>query len=330
MNNISFINTTRGITVSIDFKTYPIASSNSRYDDVVAACIANDLPRLRDLVDVKQRIVDEAEATATGEITLVDGEILYQGVPVHNTITDRVLTMIREGANGIQPLLKFLNNLMENPSFAAVNELYGFLESSDLPITPDGYFQAYKMVKKDYTSIYDGKTDNSIRSTPTMARNLVNDDRNQTCSKGLHFCSQEYLGSYGTAKGTRCVVLKINPRDVVSIPTDYNNSKGRACQYEVIGELDNWDVTRLENDYTEQFTDGATKLVEPREKTPKSEPKTQNGAGNPAAKLDDNKVREIRNMAADGWTRTAIALSIGISRRQVGRILDGKAWTHVT
>jgi hypothetical protein len=33
------------------------------------------------------------------------------------------------------------------------------------------------------------------------------------------------------------VILKINPRDVVSIPSDYNNSKGRACRYEIAGEL---------------------------------------------------------------------------------------------
>jgi hypothetical protein len=33
------------------------------------------------------------------------------------------------------------------------------------------------------------------------------------------------------------MILKINPRDVVSIPVDYNDSKGRCCRYEVIGEL---------------------------------------------------------------------------------------------
>jgi hypothetical protein len=33
------------------------------------------------------------------------------------------------------------------------------------------------------------------------------------------------------------MILKISPADVVSIPTDYNNSKGRTCKYEVIGEL---------------------------------------------------------------------------------------------
>jgi hypothetical protein len=42
------------------------------------------------------------------------------------------------------------------------------------------------------------------------------------------------LKSFG---GERTVIVKINPRDVVSIPTDYDNSKGRACRYEVIGEV---------------------------------------------------------------------------------------------
>ena len=31
--------------------------------------------------------------------------------------------------------------------------------------------------------------------------------------------------------------MKINPRDVVSIPSDYNDAKGRACRYEVVGEV---------------------------------------------------------------------------------------------
>ena len=38
--------------------------------------------------------------------------------------------------------------------------------------------------------------------------------------------------------GERIVIVKINPRDVVSIPTDYNDSKGRACRYEVVDEID--------------------------------------------------------------------------------------------
>jgi hypothetical protein len=72
-----------------------------------------------------------------------------------------------------------------------------------------------------------------------MERNQVDDDKDRTCSTGLHFCSQDYLPSFGSAQGNRVVIVKINPADVVSIPSDYNNAKGRACRYEVVGEIGN-------------------------------------------------------------------------------------------
>jgi hypothetical protein len=70
-----------------------------------------------------------------------------------------------------------------------------------------------------------------------MNRNRVNEDKDQTCSSGLHFCSREYLPHYGSAEGGRVVVIKINPQDVVAIPSDYENAKGRCCRYEVLREL---------------------------------------------------------------------------------------------
>jgi hypothetical protein len=33
------------------------------------------------------------------------------------------------------------------------------------------------------------------------------------------------------------MLVKVNPADVVSIPSDYNNAKGRAWKYEVVGEM---------------------------------------------------------------------------------------------
>ena len=77
--------------------------------------------------------------------------------------------------------------------------------------------------------------DNSLGATVEMERNRVDDDKDRTCSTGLHFCSRDYLDHFG---GERLVIVKINPRDVVSIPSDYNDSKGRACRYEVVDEID--------------------------------------------------------------------------------------------
>jgi hypothetical protein len=152
--------------------------------------------------------------------------------------------MYKEGF-AIAPLEQFIDNLMENPSKRAVDELYGFLEKNTLPITDDGCFLAYKKVKADYKDVYSGTIDNSVGQNVSMPRNKVNDDANQTCSDGLHFCSIDYLKHFG---GERIVILKINPRDVVSIPVDYNNAKGRCCAYYVIGEVE--DAYRPEDAFT--------------------------------------------------------------------------------
>jgi hypothetical protein len=136
----------------------------------------------------------------------------------------------------VEPMVNFMENLMSNPSKRAVEELYAFLEKGNLPITADGCFLAYKKVRNDYLDIHSGTMDNSVGKTVEMERNEVDDDKDRTCSTGLHFCSLDYLNHFGS-QDSRTVVLKINPRDVVSIPADYHSTKGRACRYEVIDEI---------------------------------------------------------------------------------------------
>ena len=152
---------------------------------------------------------------------------------MHNALTTRMIQMLQDGFP-IEPMVKFMENLMSNPSKRAVDELFGFLEKNNLPITPDGHFLAYKKVREDYKDCHTGTMDNSVGQVVEMERNEVDDNKDRTCSSGLHFCSQNYLNHFS---GAHTMILKINPRDVVSIPSDYNDSKGRACRYEVIGEL---------------------------------------------------------------------------------------------
>lgn len=183
------------------------------------------------LIDVAAAVEDFGE----GRVTVEHGVVLYDGNQLHNTMTTRIISMMSEGFN-IAPMLLFLENLMENPDFRAVNELYGFLEATDLPITANGCFRAYKMVTRDYKDHYTGKFDNSIGTVVEMPRNQVNPDKASTCADGLHFCSQGYLSFYGG--GGRTVIVEINPRDVVAIPVDYGNAKGRCCRYTVVGEVE--------------------------------------------------------------------------------------------
>ena len=136
----------------------------------------------------------------------------------------------------IDPMVRFMENLMQNPSKRSVDQVYGFLEKNSLPITEDGYFLAYKKVRTDYLDIYTGTVDNSIGQVVQMDRNLVDDNPESHCSTGLHFCSESYLNGFGGG-GDPVMILKINPADVVSIPTDYNGAKGRCMRYEVVAQV---------------------------------------------------------------------------------------------
>jgi hypothetical protein len=68
-----------------------------------------------------------------------------------------------------------------------------------------------------------------------MNRGAVDDNRQHTCSRGLHVCGFEYLSGYS---GARLIAVEIDPRDVVSVPVDYRNTKMRVCKYYIREELD--------------------------------------------------------------------------------------------
>lgn len=173
--------------------------------------------------------------------------------PLKQAIVDKIIQMKSQGFSP-EPLFAFLKNLYQNPSKVAIDELFLFLEQSELPITSDGYFIAYKVVREDYLDIHSGTMDNSVGNLLEMPRFDVDDNRNNTCSSGLHFCSKAYLTKFGSGRQEtdRCLLLKINPADVVSIPADYNNAKGRTCRYEVVGEVEkqNWRQELSVQDFT--------------------------------------------------------------------------------
>ena len=125
---------------------------------------------------------------------------------------------------------------MQNPSKRAVDELFDFMDAGEMPITEDGHFLAYKNVRSTYMDIHSGTFRNQIGDVCEMPRNRVCDNKDQTCSAGLHFCSINYLPNFADSDGGKTMIVKINPKDLVSVPTDYANTKGRCCRYEVVAE----------------------------------------------------------------------------------------------
>jgi len=223
-----------GLTVYIDGKMYTISSSDSKFDKAVKLVTKGaSKKKLIKLFDRLSRIRDYLDSS--GRFKISDGVIYYDGQEVVNSLTTKILAMMDKGLP-IEPMVNFFTNLRQNPSKTAQQELYLYLEAGDLPITPDGCFLSYKAVRDNYKDYHSGRFDNSVGSICEMPRYEVDDNREVTCSTGLHAAQLEYAKMFGGDRG-HLMVIKINPRDVCAIPKDYNNTKLRCCRYEVVDEL---------------------------------------------------------------------------------------------
>ena len=220
------------ITVLINGVPKVVDVSHPNYKAVYSAIKEERWSDIESLIDVVKAVVNFAK----GKIQIVGGVVYYEGVELHNYAVTKLLSLMHEGFN-INPLINFLSNLLENPSYRAVQELYQFLEKGNMPITEDGYFVVYKKVRSNYKDIHSGTFDNSIGQVISMPRNLVDEDSSRTCSSGLHVCSFDYLAHFSSSENDRVVACKVNPRDVVAIPKDYNDTKMRVCQYTVIEDV---------------------------------------------------------------------------------------------
>jgi hypothetical protein len=239
-----FILQGNNLTVVIDNKIHTVSKSHITFDQVINAIKAQDWDAVKTLIEPVSAVLSYGK----GNITIKGETMFWKGKEFHGAISRRMIDMLREGFT-IEPLVLFMENLMQNPSHRSVTELYGFLEKNNLPITSDGHFLAYKKVRDNYFDCHSGTMDNSVGKIVEMERHEVDDNCDNTCSHGLHACSIGYLKSFG---GDRTVIVKINPRDAVSVPTDYSGEKLRTCRYEVIGEVE---VDPNENTFTRTVQD---------------------------------------------------------------------------
>jgi hypothetical protein len=233
--SLQYVVTDTSITVLIDNVPMVVHNTHSRFEEIEQAIIrGEDVEHIKLLINKKEAVKKFiAEGNISELVTIKDGEVYYKDEKLNSALSRRMIAMYDKGYN-IEPFKLFMENMFENPSYRAVNELYGFLEACNLPITEDGHFLAYKKINANYTDCYTGEIDNSIGATVEMPRNKVNEDPNQTCSYGLHVASYSYMEHYS---GDKIVICKVNPRDVVAVPRDYNNSKMRVCKYEVVNEV---------------------------------------------------------------------------------------------
>lgn len=229
---IRFIVTNAGtINAVVNSKAFVVPRDHVNYDKIKEAINKNDGEMFVKLVDIPKAVNNFTE----GNVKVEDGVVYWKDKPIHNVITDKILMLMREGFP-FKPVLLFYENLMANPSYRATQELYPFLDRQGLPITEDGCFLGYKRVQDNFTDQYSGVYLNTVGTVHEVERNTVDDNWREACSSGFHVGSIEYVRDFHKNTG-HVMIVKVNPKDVVSVPTS-ENTKLRTCKYEVVGEHD--------------------------------------------------------------------------------------------
>ena len=210
--------------------------------DRLKSILANgsDEEVIEEFVDIKAQI----ELFSNKNFYIKDERLYLKGddTPLPELLGEKLLSLKREDED-FMPLIRFWKNLKQNPSEESVEQAYGFIRHNNIPITETGHIVVEKGVRQkqgapagEFVDCYTGKVDNSIGMEVYMDRDDVDSDPEVTCSHGLHVGAPKYVRDW--YNNNVIVVCTVNPRDIVSVPVDYNNTKMRVCRYNVVGFSD--------------------------------------------------------------------------------------------
>jgi len=219
--------TSQVITVIYENRPLQVTSTTPQYQLVLEAITSRDWDTAIALMDVKTSM----KKWAKDGFTITEEHVLHNGQKLPPVLEARIIGFWQEG-RPFQPLLNFFERLNNNPSGNSVKQLYKFLEHGNMPIDDEGYFYGYKGLRDNYTDCHTGHFDNKPGQAHSVPRNQVDDDPARGCSYGFHVGSL----NYATGFGSRTVIVRVDPANVVSVPHDCNHQKLRCSEYTVVAD----------------------------------------------------------------------------------------------
>lgn len=242
--NLIDVNGTGNITVVFDDEMYTANSEHPNWEKIVAGALAKD-ENVVTLFDTAKEIAKKFERLSE-RVTISGGHVFFDGEEIDDSLTKQIIRVLDEGIEDVKPLVNFFEKVATNPLEHSRTQLYRFLSSHDITLHEDGDIILYKGVKSDgnggWTSIHAGPAivnDESVNGlvpqplngVVEMARSAVQHDPAVACHTGLHAGTFEYARSFSSGN---VIKVKVNPRDVVSVPNDHSDQKVRVCRYTVL------------------------------------------------------------------------------------------------
>lgn len=243
------------VTVFVPGEVMPYVahSSHPAFQQILDRAMADDVSVI-DLFDIAVTVSKKFNRLSE-RVTEKDGHLFLDGVEVNNALTDLILRDLTEGGDHWESLVAFFEKVLANPSAESREQLYNWLAAELFSVDSTGDLIGYKGVRPQYENdgyflsiskgpgvIVNGEEvsgEDPVRQTAgdivEMARDQVNCDPRQGCSTGLHVGTWSYASSFSQGA---ILEVRVNPRDVVSVPSDSSNKKVRCCRYRVVGATD--------------------------------------------------------------------------------------------
>lgn len=244
----------------------PMRISTITLDDVVVEPVVVSTPLPEPTTERIAEVVQASESAIKAERALAAvTEIIKHAVPAeaekfNDPQTDKthevvavVNNQIITGVAAVEPQIKHAGKLQNYAGITkflervasvadkrrhSVKDLMRFMERGDLPIADDGCIIIYKVLNKVtgkdiFQDVHSGNVIQKVGSYVCMDESMVDHDRGQECSNGLHVARRDYIANFN---GTSCVLAKVAPEDVIAVPS-YDSNKMRVCGYHIIFEL---------------------------------------------------------------------------------------------
>lgn len=162
-------------------------------------------------------------------------------------------------AKGLERFLERLGAVIAQRNHTG-DDLLRFMERGDLPIADDGTIIIYKRLKRrgdSYVDCHSERVIQKVGSFVHMDIKLVDPNRRNECSNGLHVARRGYIRNFS---GDVVVLAKVRPEDVIAVP-DYDANKMRVCGYHIIAELTPAQFNAIVSNRPISDAEGGTELL---------------------------------------------------------------------
>lgn len=293
----------------------------------------HDPERVKELFDMGM-VIGQKFAPLSERVSAMNGRVFFDGVQVNDVVTRKIVDF-QEGGEDFMPLVYFMEKIATNPSEHSREHLFRWMTKHDFALASDGDIIAYKGVDKQENTffsqssgkayvngqLYDGKIPNQPGTVVEMPRSEVTFDPGNGCSSGLHVGNWRYARQFARHSVLR---VKVNPRDIVSVPVDSNDEKVRCCRYRVVEpvQFPDKDLLYVGKEVTKRI---AKPIPQPGEKKPRArksdKPKVE--AALPRtyeafkrADFERLGIAELKWLAAEWGVEVAWNAEDGMSRTQ--------------